>query len=118
MNVSLKEALDMFYKSETCRRFHDEETGLYLQGNLYVLNDFLAEMSAFWVAGLRFSLAFLWWKFLWSNIIMCEIDGGLDSNRTVKYLLIVRPEVWKSLKKRIDLSQNLGFGVHARVHGP
>ena len=35
----------MFYKSETCRRFHDEETGLYLQGNLSVLNDFLAEIS-------------------------------------------------------------------------
>jgi len=46
MDVSLKEALDMFYRSETCRRFHDEETGLYLQGNLYVLNDFLAEISA------------------------------------------------------------------------
>ncbi len=46
LNVSLKEALDMFYKSETCRSFHDEETGLYLQGNLYVLNDFLAEISA------------------------------------------------------------------------
>ena len=46
LNVSLKEALDMFYRSETCRRFHDEETGLYLQGNLYVLNDFLAEISA------------------------------------------------------------------------
>ena len=46
LDVSLKEALDMFYKSETCRRFHDEETGLYLQGNLYVLNDFLAEISA------------------------------------------------------------------------
>ena len=46
LNVSLKEALDMFYKSETCRRFHDEETGLYLQGNLYVLYDFLAEISA------------------------------------------------------------------------
>lgn len=45
LNVSLTEALDMFYKSETCRRFHDEETGLYLQGNLYVLNDFLAEIS-------------------------------------------------------------------------
>ena len=44
--ISLKEALDMFYRSETCRRFHDEETGLYLQGNLYVLNDFLAEISA------------------------------------------------------------------------
>ena len=46
LNVSLKEALDLFYKSETCRRFHDEEVGLYLQGNLYVLNDFLAEISA------------------------------------------------------------------------
>ena len=45
LNVSLKEALDLFYKSETCRRFHDEETGLYLQGYLYVLNDFLAEIS-------------------------------------------------------------------------
>ena len=46
LDVSLKEALDLFYKSETCRRFHDEETGLYLQGNLYILNDFLAEISA------------------------------------------------------------------------
>ena len=46
MNIPLKEALDMCYRSETCRRFHDEETGLYLQGNLYVLNDFLAEVSA------------------------------------------------------------------------
>ncbi len=45
LNVSMKEALDLFYKSETCRRFHDEETGLYIQGNLYVLNDFLAEIS-------------------------------------------------------------------------
>ena len=45
LDVSLKEALDMFYRSETCRRFHDEESGLYLQGNLYVLNDFLAEIS-------------------------------------------------------------------------
>ena len=41
LNVSLKEALDFFYKSETCRRFHEEETGLYLQGNF----DFLAEIS-------------------------------------------------------------------------
>ena len=44
--VSLKEALDMFYRSDTCRRFHDEESGLYLQGNLYVLNDFLAEIGS------------------------------------------------------------------------
>ena len=46
LDISLKEALDLFYMSETCRRFHDEETGLYLQGNLYVLNDFLAEIGS------------------------------------------------------------------------
>ena len=46
LDVSMKEALDMFYRSETCRRFHDEETGLYLQGNLYVLNDFLSEIGS------------------------------------------------------------------------
>ena len=46
LDVSLKEALDMFYRSETCRRFHDEETGLYLQGSMYVLNDFLAEIGS------------------------------------------------------------------------
>ena len=46
LDVSMKEDLDMFYRSETCRRFHDEETGLYLQGNLYVLNDFLAEIGS------------------------------------------------------------------------
>ena len=46
LDVSLKEALDLFYRSKTCRRFHDEETGLYLQGNLYVLNDFLAEIGS------------------------------------------------------------------------
>ena len=46
LGISQKEALDMFYRSETCRRFHDEETGLYLQGNLYVLNDFLAEIGS------------------------------------------------------------------------
>ena len=46
LGVSLKEGLDMFYRSETCRRFHDEETGLYLQGNLYVLNDFLAAIGS------------------------------------------------------------------------
>jgi hypothetical protein len=46
LGVSLKEALDLFYRSETCRRFHDEETGLYLQGDFYVLNDFLAEIEA------------------------------------------------------------------------
>ena len=46
LGVSLKEALDMFYRSKTCRRFHDEETGLYLQGSLYVLNDFLAEIGS------------------------------------------------------------------------
>ena len=46
LDISLKEALDLFYRSKTCRRFHDEETGLYLKGYLYVLNDFLAEIGS------------------------------------------------------------------------
>ena len=55
MNVSLKEALDLFYRSETCRRFHDEETGLYLQGNLYVLNDFWQRFQSQWRNKIRAS---------------------------------------------------------------
>lgn len=28
--ISLTDALDVFYRSDTCRRFHDERMGLYL----------------------------------------------------------------------------------------
>ncbi len=43
--VSLPEALDMFYKSKTCRRFHDESTGLYLYGDLYLVDELAIELQ-------------------------------------------------------------------------
>ncbi len=43
-NVSLSEALDLFYRSDTCRRFHDEDTGLYLYGDLYIVDELAMEL--------------------------------------------------------------------------
>ena len=42
--ISLTEALDVFYRSETCRRFHDEKTGLYLYGDLYIIDELEIEL--------------------------------------------------------------------------
>ena len=38
-HISLTDALDIFYKSNTCRRFHDEKTGLYLYGDNYIVDE-------------------------------------------------------------------------------
>lgn len=43
LDISLKEALDLFYFSNTCRKFHDEKSGLYLQGDLYVIDELIRE---------------------------------------------------------------------------
>lgn len=37
------EALKLFYESETCRKLHDKSTGLYLYGDLYIVDEFLIE---------------------------------------------------------------------------
>ena len=42
--ITLTEALDVFYRSETCRRFHDEKTGLYLYGDLYIIDELEIEL--------------------------------------------------------------------------
>lgn len=39
------EALRMFYKSNTCRNFHNRSTGMYLQGDLFVIDEFMSEMN-------------------------------------------------------------------------
>ncbi len=39
-------ALEMFYESETCRRLHDKQTGLYLFSDLYIAEEFLRERRA------------------------------------------------------------------------
>lgn len=44
LGIPSSEALRLFYKSGTCRSFHNRSTGMYLQGNLYVVEEFLSEM--------------------------------------------------------------------------
>lgn len=38
------EALDVIYRSDTCRRFHDEKTGLFLYGDLYIIDELEIEL--------------------------------------------------------------------------
>ena len=42
--ISPTDALDVFYRSNTCRRFHDEKTGLYLYGDLYIIDELEIEL--------------------------------------------------------------------------
>lgn len=43
LGISNMEAMRRFYRSRTCRDFHNRATGLYLQGDLYVVEDFMLE---------------------------------------------------------------------------
>ena len=43
LQVSYKTALDIFYASDTCRRLHDERTGLYLLSDLYIADEVIRE---------------------------------------------------------------------------
>lgn len=40
------EALKLFYESETCRKLHDKSTGLYLYGDLYIVDEYLLERKS------------------------------------------------------------------------
>ena len=43
LQVSNKKALDIFYASDTCRRLHDERSGLYLMSDRYVADEVIRE---------------------------------------------------------------------------
>ena len=45
LNISNSEALRYFYKSKTCREFHDHSVGTYLQGDRYIIAEFLDEIK-------------------------------------------------------------------------
>lgn len=45
LNITPLQALKDFYRSATCRRFHDRKTGLYLYGDLYIADCYLDEMK-------------------------------------------------------------------------
>ena len=45
LNIDSVKTLKMFYESETCRKLHNNTTGLYLYGDLYVADEFTREME-------------------------------------------------------------------------
>lgn len=47
MNVTPLKALELFYASKTCEDLHNKDTGLYLYGDLYVVDEFLLEQNVY-----------------------------------------------------------------------
>ncbi|MGM9698689.1 MAG: hypothetical protein ACI4TK_10700 [Agathobacter sp.] len=45
MNITPLKALELFYASKTCEDLHNKDTGLYLYGDLYVVDEFLLEQN-------------------------------------------------------------------------
>ena len=45
LNIDHVQALKLFYESKTCANLHDKSTGLYLYGDLYVVDEFIREME-------------------------------------------------------------------------
>ena len=47
LDISPAKALQLFYESKTCADLHDKETGLYLFGNLYIVDEVLLELRGY-----------------------------------------------------------------------
>lgn len=45
VGISPLQPLKDFYRSDTCRRFHDRGTGLYIQSDNYIADDYLMEIG-------------------------------------------------------------------------
>ena len=43
LDIEPERALELFYESKTCADLHDKNTGLYLYGNLYIVDEFIME---------------------------------------------------------------------------
>lgn len=46
LDISGERALDIFYTSRTNERLHDEHTGLYLMGDLYIVDEIIRELQS------------------------------------------------------------------------
>lgn len=46
LDVDLPRAFDLFYSSRTCKLLHDENSGLYLYSDAYILEDLMIELRA------------------------------------------------------------------------
>ncbi len=45
LDIPVEQAFDLFYSSETCKRLHQSETGLYLYGDLYIVDEMIRELQ-------------------------------------------------------------------------
>lgn len=45
LHISPERALDIFYRSRTCARLHDERYGLHLMSDQYIVNDLIQELQ-------------------------------------------------------------------------
>ena len=45
LNIANVQALKLFYESENYAKLQDKSTGLYLYGDLYVVDEFIREMQ-------------------------------------------------------------------------
>ncbi|MBR6177448.1 MAG: DUF3791 domain-containing protein [Bacteroidales bacterium] len=46
LNISIENAMDIFYKSNTCNNLYNASTMLYTFGDLYIADDVLNEVKA------------------------------------------------------------------------
>lgn len=45
LDVSTDKAMTMFYESDVCTMLHNEEYGLHLMSDTYIVNDIIAELK-------------------------------------------------------------------------
>lgn len=45
LNIEPERAFDIFYESDTCEHLHDETSGLYLMGDLYLVDEVMTELQ-------------------------------------------------------------------------
>lgn len=46
LDIELSRAFDLFYSSRTCKLLHEENSGLYLYSDAYILEDLMTELRA------------------------------------------------------------------------
>ena len=45
LNITPLQALKDFFRSKTCLKLHNRDTGLYLYSDLYIVEDYLIEIG-------------------------------------------------------------------------
>lgn len=45
LDIAPARALQLFYESKTCADLHDKATGLYLYGDLYIVDEVIRELQ-------------------------------------------------------------------------